>query len=109
RNKPVKRSIWARVETEYQNSEIFSHQPRPKRSLQTRMTTILSAVSRYLLCMEKFTNNNGNAPVNPESSLSPGMNSFDLNINSKEGTSNLSSRPMGLKKAKRKLKSEEHF
>ncbi|CAN6912309.1 unnamed protein product [Brassica oleracea var. botrytis] len=38
------------------------------------MTTILSAVSRYLLCMEKFTNNNSNAPVNPESSPSPGMN-----------------------------------
>ena len=37
------------------------------------------------------------------------MNSFDLNINSKEGTCNLSSRPMGLKKAKRKLKSEEQF
>lgn len=44
-----------------------------------------------------------------ESSPSPGMNSFDLNINSKEGTCNLSSRPMDLKKAKRKLKSEEQF
>src|SRR5690606_24097749 len=31
------------------------------------------------------------------------------NINSEEGTSNLSSRPMGLKKAKRKLQSEEQF
>ena len=75
--------------------------------------------------MEKFTNNNGNAPgafqeegrnitsspsfsVDPESSTS-GMNSFDLTINSEEGTSNLSPRPMGLKKAKRKLQSEEQF
>ncbi|KAF8108612.1 hypothetical protein N665_0106s0014 [Sinapis alba] len=160
------------VETEYQKSEIFNHQPRPRRSLQTRMTTILSAVSKLRGCvnqienknpsgaseqdilnqakmllaqdikykrgfkfdhvwpilkgMENFTNNNGNAPtafneegcniasspsfsVDPESSPSPGMNSFDLNINSKEGTSNLSSRPMGLKKAKRKLQSEEQF
>ena len=76
--------------------------------------------------MEKFTNNNGNAPgafheeghnitsppsfsVDPESSPSSGMNSFDLNINSEEGISNLSSRPMSLKKAKRKLQSEEQF
>ncbi|KAL0717083.1 hypothetical protein Bca4012_066405 [Brassica carinata] len=42
-------------------------------------------------------------------SPSPGMNSFDLNINSEEGTSNLSSRPMGLKKAKRQLQFEEQF
>ncbi|KAL0735342.1 hypothetical protein Bca4012_011552 [Brassica carinata] len=167
-----KDQFWARVETEYQKSEIFSHQPRPRRSLQTRMTTILSAVSKLRGCvnqienknpsgaseqdilnqakmllaqdvkykrgfkfdhvwpilkgMEKFTNNNGNAPsafheegrnissspsfsVDPDSSPSPGMNSFDLNINSDEGTSNLSSRPMCLKKAKRKLQTEEQF
>ncbi|KAJ4865964.1 Uncharacterized protein Rs2_52517 [Raphanus sativus] len=167
-----KDQFWARVETEYQKSEISNQQPRPRRSLQTRMTTILSAVSKLRGCvnqienknpsgaseqdilnqakmllaqdvkykrgfkfdhvwpilkgMEKFTNNNGNAPsafheegrnissspsfsVDPESSPSPGMNSFDLNINSDEGTSNLSSRPMGVKKAKRKLQSEEQF
>ncbi|KAG5414879.1 hypothetical protein IGI04_002446 [Brassica rapa subsp. trilocularis] len=37
------------------------------------------------------------------------MNSFDLNMNSEEATSNLSSRPMGSKKAKRKLQSEEQI
>ncbi|CAF2057964.1 unnamed protein product, partial [Brassica napus] len=102
-----KDQFWARVETEYQKFEIFSHQPRPKRSLQTRMTTILSAVSKLRGCINQIENKNPS--VDPESSPSPGMNSFDLNINSEEGTSNLSSRPMGLKKAKRKLQSEEQF
>ena len=68
-----------------------------------------------LKCMKKFTNYNGNAPgafheegrnitsslsfsVDPESLPSPGINSFDININFEEGTSNFSSRPMGLKK-----------
>lgn len=37
------------------------------------------------------------------------MNSFDLNMNSEEATSNLSSRPMGSKKANRKLQSEEQI
>ena len=39
-----KDQFWVRVETEYQKSETFIHQPRPERFLQTRMTTILSAV-----------------------------------------------------------------
>ena len=68
--------------------------------------------------MEKFTNNNGNAPgafqeegrnvtsspsfsIDLESSPSPGMNSFDLNMNSEETTSNLSPRPMGMKKLRK--------
>lgn len=33
-----------------------------------------------------------------ESSPSPGMNSFDLNMNSEYATFNLSQRPMGVKK-----------
>jgi len=37
------------------------------------------------------------------------MNSFDLNMNSEETTSSLSPRPMGMKKAKKKLQSEEQF
>ncbi|XP_033134840.1 uncharacterized protein LOC117127925 [Brassica rapa] len=76
--------------------------------------------------IEKFANNNTNASrtfqeegrnatsspsfsIDLESSPSPGMNSFDLNMNSEETTSSLSPRPMGMKKAKKKLQSEEQF
>ncbi|CAN7024734.1 unnamed protein product, partial [Brassica rapa subsp. trilocularis] len=96
----IKDQFWVRVEAEYQKSEIFSYQLRPRRSLQTRMTTILSAVSKLRGCVNQIENKNPS--FDPESSPSPGMNSFDLNINSEEDTSNLSSRPMSLKKAKRK-------
>ncbi|CAN6922390.1 unnamed protein product, partial [Brassica oleracea] len=69
--------------------------------------------------IEKFANNNTNASrtfqeegrnvtsspsfsIDLESSPSPGMNSFDLNTNSEETTSNLSPRPRtGYEKAKK--------
>uniref|UniRef100_A0A565C1L7 No apical meristem-associated C-terminal domain-containing protein n=1 Tax=Arabis nemorensis TaxID=586526 RepID=A0A565C1L7_9BRAS len=44
-----------------------------------------------------------------ESSPSSGRNSFDLNINSEEATVNISQRPMGMKKAKRKQQSDDQF
>lgn len=44
-----------------------------------------------------------------ESSPSPGMSSFDLNMNCEETTFNSSQRPMGVKKAKRQQQSEEQF
>ncbi|KAF3528410.1 hypothetical protein DY000_02041013 [Brassica cretica] len=53
-----KDQFWARVENEYQKSEIFNRQPRPRRSLQTRMTTILSAVSKLRGCVNKIENKN---------------------------------------------------
>ncbi|CAF2058425.1 BnaC06g14620D [Brassica napus] len=76
--------------------------------------------------IENFANNNTNASrtfqeggrnvtsspsfsIDLESSPSPGMNSFDLNMNSEETTSSLSPRPMGMKKTKKKLQSEEQF
>lgn len=53
-----KDQFWARVETEYQKSEISNQQPRPRRSLQTRMTTILSAVSKLRGCVNQIENKN---------------------------------------------------
>ena len=37
------------------------------------------------------------------------MNSFDLNVNDDEITTNLSKRPIGVKKAKEKQKSDDQF
>lgn len=50
--------FWNRVYIEYEKSEIFHSQPRPKRSLQTRMTTILSAVSKLRGCVNQIENKN---------------------------------------------------
>ncbi|XP_010512216.1 PREDICTED: uncharacterized protein LOC104788193 [Camelina sativa] len=163
--------LWARIEAEYHKSEVCRLQPRPKRSLQTRMTSILAAVSKLRGCVnqienknpsgasekdilnqanmlltqyetykrgfkfdhvwpilkgiEKFSNKNtkthtsfqeegrdvlssSSFSINTESSPSPGMNSIDLNMDNEE-TNFHSSRPMGLKKAKRKQHSEEQF
>ena len=83
-------------------------------------------ITCHLKGIEKFANNNTNASrtfqeegrnvtsspsfsIDLESSPFPGMNSFDLNMNSEETTSSLSPRPMGMKKAKKKLQSEEQF
>ncbi|XP_056850678.1 glutathione S-transferase T3-like [Raphanus sativus] len=162
--------FWTRVQTEYEKSEISLTQPRPRRSLQTRMTTILSAVSKLRGCfnqienknpsgaseqdilnqakmlltqdvkykkgfkfdhvwpilkgIENFSNNHSNRAIafseesrnakssssnQDESSPSLGMNSFDLNLNSEESGGNLSKRPMGVKKAKKKQHSNEQF
>ncbi|XP_062081137.1 uncharacterized protein LOC133785939 [Humulus lupulus] len=144
-----KDQMWARVELAYHSVQ-FSSQPRPRRSLQTRMTTILAAVSKLRGCLnqdnmlsaqdpkyrrgfkfdhvwsilkdcEKFTNDNTNSPArfqqqgrsfnSPQScssgfesptSAPTGMSSFDLNLNDEEVPINLSERPIGVKKAKRK-------
>ncbi|CAN6990150.1 unnamed protein product [Brassica rapa subsp. trilocularis] len=53
-----KDQFWARVENEYQISEIFNRQPRPRRSLQTRMKTILSAVSKLRGGVNQIENKN---------------------------------------------------
>ncbi|KAL1188068.1 hypothetical protein V5N11_000501 [Cardamine amara subsp. amara] len=161
--------FWSRVQTEYAKSEIFHNQPRPRRSLQTRMGKILAAVSKLRGCVnqienknpsgasgqnilnqakmlvkqdvkykkfnfdhvwpilkdiEKFLNNHtsratafqeegrnviSSSSFQDESSLSSGMNSFDLNTNSEETTFNLSQRLIGMKKAKRKQQSDKQF
>ena len=49
-----KDQFWPRVENEYKKSEIFNHQPRPRRSLQHRMTTILYAISKMKGCVNKI-------------------------------------------------------
>ena len=48
----------SRVETEYEKSEIFSHQPRPRKSLQNRMSTIISAVFKLRWCVNQIENKN---------------------------------------------------
>ncbi|XP_062102924.1 uncharacterized protein LOC133813910 [Humulus lupulus] len=77
---------------------------------------------------EKFTNDNTNSPTrfqqqgrnfnSPHScshgfesptSAPSGMSSFDLNMNDEEVPINLSERPIGVKKAKEKQKSDEQF
>lgn len=50
--------FWKRVLVEYEKSEFFPNQPRPQRSLQTRMTTILSAVSKLRGCVNQIENKN---------------------------------------------------
>ncbi|XP_062099076.1 glutathione S-transferase T3-like [Humulus lupulus] len=51
-------SFWARVESEYHKNEKFSNQPRPRRSLQTRMTTIIGAVAKLRGCINQIQNKN---------------------------------------------------
>ena len=50
--------LWTRVEAEYHKSDPFRLQRRPKRSLQTRMTSILSAVSKLRGCVNQIENKN---------------------------------------------------
>ena len=52
-----KDQFWARGESAYHSRE-FSSQPRPRRSLQTRMTTILAAVSKLRGCINQIENQN---------------------------------------------------
>ncbi|KAL1194370.1 hypothetical protein V5N11_017838 [Cardamine amara subsp. amara] len=71
--------------------------------------------------IEKFANKNTNTSTSFQeegrdvmsslsfSSPSPGMSSIDLNMNTEEATFNVSSRPMGSKKAKRKQQTDEQF
>ena len=70
--------------------------------------------------IEKFANSSSNtespgpnfpssSSFSTESPATPGMNSFDLNMNDQEGTCNSSGRPMGVKKAKRQQKEGEEF
>lgn len=47
--------------------------------------------------------------VQSSTSASTGMNSFDLNVNDDEITTNLSKWPIGVKKAKEKQKSDDQF
>ncbi|XP_062104521.1 uncharacterized protein LOC133815729 [Humulus lupulus] len=51
-------SFWARVESEYHKNEKFSNQPRPRRSLQTRMTTIIGAVAKLRGFINQIQNKN---------------------------------------------------
>ncbi|XP_062088471.1 glutathione S-transferase T3-like [Humulus lupulus] len=51
-------SFWARVESEYHKNEKFSNQPRPRRSLQTRMTTIIGAIAKLRGCINQIQNKN---------------------------------------------------
>ncbi|XP_062088942.1 glutathione S-transferase T3-like [Humulus lupulus] len=51
-------SFWARVESECYKNGKFSNQPRPRRSLQTRMTTIIGAVAKLKGCINQIQNKN---------------------------------------------------
>uniref|UniRef100_A0A803Q684 No apical meristem-associated C-terminal domain-containing protein n=1 Tax=Cannabis sativa TaxID=3483 RepID=A0A803Q684_CANSA len=53
-----KDQFWARVEAEYHLPEMFMTQRRPRRSLQSRMTTILAAVSKFRGCINQIENKN---------------------------------------------------
>ncbi|XP_062089267.1 glutathione S-transferase T3-like [Humulus lupulus] len=137
-------SFWARVESEYHKNGKFSNQPRPRRSLQTRMTTIIGAVAKLRGCINQIQNKNPsgasqedikftsddniNAPsrfqqdgpnftsskssshnFDSPTSASTGMSSFDLNINNEEIITNLTERPIGVKKAKAKQLGDDQF
>ena len=49
-------NFWARVESKYHKNGKF--QPRPRRSLQTRMTTIIGAVAKLRGCINQIENKN---------------------------------------------------
>ena len=51
-----KDQFWARIETEYHSNGI--QKVRPRRSLETRMATILSAVSKLRGCINQIENKN---------------------------------------------------
>ncbi|CDY31790.1 BnaC01g27460D [Brassica napus] len=74
-----KDQFWARVENEYQKSEIFNRQPRPRRSLQTRMTTILSAVSKLRGCVNKIENKNPRGASEQDIHILKGIEKFANN------------------------------
>ncbi|ESQ27347.1 hypothetical protein EUTSA_v10019741mg [Eutrema salsugineum] len=65
--------------------------------------------SRFSAFQEESRNVMSSPSFQDESSPSPGMNSFDLNMNNEETTTNLSQRPMGVKKAKKKQQDDENF
>ncbi|VVA92369.1 unnamed protein product [Arabis nemorensis] len=65
--------------------------------------------SRAAAFPEEGRNVMSSSSFQDESSPSSDMNSFDLNMNSEEATVNISQRPMGMKKAKRKQQSDEPF
>ncbi|KAL1225238.1 Glutathione S-transferase T3 [Cardamine amara subsp. amara] len=170
--------FWSRVKTEFDKSNIARTQERPRRSLQSRMSVLLTACSKLRGCInqienknpsgasdqdivdqakilltqdanyskgfkfdhvwpilrviEKFANNQstrvaashssrfGASQEEPRNHFSSpslqddspptsGMNSFDLNTSSEEGSFNKNKRPMGVKKAKRKQQHDEQF
>ncbi|XP_030483565.2 uncharacterized protein LOC115700146 isoform X2 [Cannabis sativa] len=51
-------NFWARVQSEYHTDGKFSNKPRPVRSLQTRMSTINSAVAKLRGCINQIENKN---------------------------------------------------
>ncbi|KAM6600346.1 hypothetical protein CsatA_019955 [Cannabis sativa] len=51
-------NFWARVQSEYHKDGKFSNKPRPVRSLQTRMSTINSAVAKLRGCINQIENKN---------------------------------------------------
>ncbi|KAL1216080.1 Glutathione S-transferase T3 [Cardamine amara subsp. amara] len=50
--------FWGRVKTEFDKSTIASSEERPRRSLQTRMSTILTACSKLRGCVNQIENKN---------------------------------------------------
>ena len=50
--------LWMRIETQYHADEPFKNQPRPRRSLESRMGIILKAVSKLRGCVNQIVNKN---------------------------------------------------
>ncbi|CAH8356845.1 unnamed protein product [Eruca vesicaria subsp. sativa] len=65
--------------------------------------------NRAIAFSEESRNAKSSSSIQDESLPSLGMNSYDLNLNSEESSGNLSKRPMGVKKAKKKQQSDEQF
>ncbi|KAJ9555950.1 hypothetical protein OSB04_010564 [Centaurea solstitialis] len=53
-----KDKFWARVNTEFHSSEIFATNPRPRRSLESRMSTIMKATKKLRGCIRQIQNRN---------------------------------------------------
>ncbi|KAL4589024.1 hypothetical protein LXL04_001926 [Taraxacum kok-saghyz] len=50
--------LWMRIETQYHADEPFKNQPRPRRSLESRMGIILKAISKLRGCVNQIVNKN---------------------------------------------------
>ena len=51
-----KDQFWARVEADYHLDPMFQNQPRPRRSLQSRMSVIINAISKLRGCVRQIEN-----------------------------------------------------
>ncbi|XP_047330998.1 uncharacterized protein LOC124934504 [Impatiens glandulifera] len=124
--------LWSRIEDAFNKEKLEHWEMRTKRSMQSRLDTIQKAVRRLHACIKQFENMHQSGASNEDIMLkakvlftkdtkfksgwkfdhvwdiaSPGVSSFSLNLNDSV-IGSPSERPIGVKKAKLKRKSDDN-